>query len=82
MLPTSDNPFPADYFKINSKNDNPKRFILFSAKYLGKQVTQNALFKIFEFIANSSSVRKNLFTVKTYIKKYQNESESYYDKYV
>ena len=24
-----ENPFPADYFKINNKEDNPNRFILF-----------------------------------------------------
>ena len=46
-------PFPADHFKINNKNNNPKMFILFS----GKQARQSASFKISEFITNSSSAR-------------------------
>ena len=31
------------WLKINGKNDNPKKFILFSASYLGKQVRMNLL---------------------------------------
>ena len=31
------------WLKINGKNDNPKKFILFSAWYLGKQIRMNLL---------------------------------------
>ena len=41
---------------INNKNDNPKEFILFSVYYLGNQIRQSALCKIFQFLTNSSSV--------------------------
>ena len=34
----NENPFPADHFKVNNKNHNPKRLILFSGYYLGKQI--------------------------------------------
>ena len=47
-------------YSIINKNDNPKRFILFSALYLGKQIKKSALCKIVEFITNSSSVRMKL----------------------
>ena len=47
-------------YSIIKKNDNPKRFILFSALYLGKQIKKSALCKIVEFISNSSSVRMKL----------------------
>ena len=45
---------------VNNKNNNPKRFFLFSAKYLGKQIRESALCKIFELTTNSSSVRMKL----------------------
>ena len=63
------NPFPADHFKINNKSDNQNMLILFSAYYLGKQIKESDLCKIFEFITNHHQYEWNLFTPKTICKK-------------
>ena len=50
---------------------------------MNNKIRQSALCKIFKFITNSSSLQiKVIYSQNIYKKKYQNESESYFAKYV